>query len=248
MAFHPRSEWATVDIVGRGVPLAGKGVEAAVVHHTVGQWTPGTDKAQWLRNLEAAVMRQAPGNSGGLSAIDYNEMIFPDGDVWEGRGLVREDAATLRFNGQSASWALVGNYDVSGVPDAMVRALAQRIKYAEQRGFLRANPRILGHGEVGTFATACPGRFMRDRLPEVRALVAAGGPTEENDEMADAATQLLLTDVIERLKRLEDMSNHVLNDIIPGGYAKRAGIPGAQKYRLTDTLERVRKIETKVGA
>jgi hypothetical protein len=186
MGFHLRAEWA--DLHPNFSPAL-RPAGTAVVHHTVGAWHPGQDKVQWLRGLEHSVTDNvAPGNSSPLSAIDYNELIFPDGDVWEGRGLNNEDAATYRFNGQSVSWALVGNYDVNQVPDAMVRALADRIVAAMKAGYLISAPRVIGHRDVGTFATACPGRFTEERLPEVRALVIAGGSGSLDDMSAEDVT------------------------------------------------------------
>lgn len=176
MGFHLRSEWSD-DV--RQLQPAGLHVGTAVVHHTVATWRPGQDKAIWLRGLEHSVTDHvASGNSTSLTAIDYNELIFPDGDVWEGRGLAHEDAATYHFNGESASWALIGNYDVTAVPDVMVYALARRVRVASSLSYLAEHPLVTGHGDVGTFATACPGRFAKARLVEVRGWVANGVPDD----------------------------------------------------------------------
>lgn len=238
MTYISRSEWSDDK---HSLSPAQKGVGYAVIHHTVGAYTGG-DKKTWLRNLEHAVTdHPAPGNSSSLVAIDYSELIFPDGTVAEGRGFAHEDAATYQFNAKSVSWALIGNYDTNPVPDVMIHALAERIQSAIQQGWLKPQPTIEGHRDVGTFATACPGRFTEQRLSEVRSLVAS--PTEDED-MTEDEKKLLFATVAE----LHEKVNWCLNSLIPGGYDHRTGTPDAHQPYLHDVAAEVAAIKTKVGA
>lgn len=197
MGFHVRDEWADRH---PSMSPANTGVGTAVVHHTASSgaevaWASGRQD-DYLRALEHSVTDHvAPGNSSPLIAIDYNELIFPDGEVWAGRGFAFQDAATYRFNTESVSWALIGNYDVNDVPAPMLTALAGRIQAASREGWLRPSPAILGHGDVGTFPTACPGRFMRARLPQLRTLVASGVTASAVTQKAGKMLRLISGDI-----------------------------------------------------
>lgn len=171
MGLHLRAEWATRN---PAFSPARKGVGTVVVHHTAGSASLA-NKAQTLRGLEDMVTRKAPGNSSPLIALDYSVLVFADGDVWAGRGFQFEDAATLRFNAQSVSVCAVGNYDIDQPPPALLNGIAYATQLAIAGGWVVPHPSIVGHRDVGTFATACPGRYLEAQLPTIRRLV--GGVT-----------------------------------------------------------------------
>ena len=73
-----------------------------------------------LRQIESYVI------SIGYLAIDYNLMVFQDGDVWEGRGLSHEDAATKDHNSDSVSICAVGNFETTSFHAAALSLLLAR--------------------------------------------------------------------------------------------------------------------------
>lgn len=140
------------------------------------------DKAACLRGIESHVL------SIGYIAIDYNLMVFQDGDVWEGRGLPNEDAATKDHNADSVSICAVGNFEVEAAPDVMCRAIGQAFRVASDQGWLIGNATIYPHN--ATYSTACPGRNLSAKLGTVRAAYA-GQSTNGDDELDKTQAQQL---------------------------------------------------------
>jgi len=121
----------------------------------------------------------------GWADIGYNFLVDRFGRTWEGRygGITRPvvGAQTLNFNSVSMGVSAIGNYDVGAVPQPMTNAFkaifAWKFSLAgiPATGTVVANGkslnRISGHRDA--FATACPGRYLYARLPEIRAGVKA---------------------------------------------------------------------------
>lgn len=237
--LHLRSEWADRHPnMGR----AAKGVGTVVIHHTAG--AVGTDHAATLRGLEHSVTdHPAPGNSQPLIALDYNLMVFPDGSIWEGRGLGFEDGATYKFNAQSVSICAVGNYQTTQPTDELLEGIATAIQLAISGGWVRANPTIEGHRDVGTFATACPGQYLEAQIPRIRQMVSTGVTAQEEDD--DMYTQ----DDRDRDKATA-MKVQAILDTVEG--IKNAEFEGgsfaAGKARLPKIAADVKTLLARVGA
>ncbi|MGZ7018854.1 MAG: N-acetylmuramoyl-L-alanine amidase [Acidimicrobiia bacterium] len=156
--IHARSEWTDRQV---NFSQAQRGVSDVFIHHEGGaaRGVP-KDKAKVLREIEDGVLRK------GYIAIDYNLMVFADGDIWEGRGLAHEDAATIHNNPTSVSICAVGNFEIEDAPDALISGIAQAIGLTAEAGWSTPHPRIRPHREV--FATACPGHNLNARMDEIR--------------------------------------------------------------------------------
>ena len=141
-----------------------------------------SDKAACLRGIEAHVL------SIGYIAIDYNLMVFQDGDVWEGRGLPNEDAATKDHNTDSVSICAVGNFEIEAAPAAMVNAIGQAFRVATQQGWMVNGAAIYPHS--ATYSTACPGRNLNAQMGAIRAAYTSGGTTPEEDLTPTQSQQL----------------------------------------------------------
>ncbi|HEY5248566.1 MAG TPA: N-acetylmuramoyl-L-alanine amidase, partial [Dermatophilaceae bacterium] len=121
----------------------------------------------------------------GWSDIGYNFLVDRFGRIWEGRygGATRAvvGAQTLNFNAVSMGVSGIGNFDVAGVPQAMTNAFkrifAWKFSLAKipATGTVRVNGKVLQRvsGHRNAFQTACPGRFLYARVPEIRAGTAA---------------------------------------------------------------------------
>lgn len=195
------------------------------VHHEGGaaRGVPA-DKARVLREIELGVLPK------GYIAIDYNLMVFNDGDIWEGRGLANEDGATIHNNPTSVSICAVGNYEREAAPDALIDGIARAVQYAAQTGATVGHPNIRPHRAV--FATACPGANLNARMDDIRAR-AAGAPTEEDD--LDPKHAKMIEEIHDRVGWLADIE-------IPGGFAQR----GKATPRTQALLDLVQKLGAKV--
>lgn len=206
--IHTRNEWTTRQ---PNWQTPRRGVPDAFIHHEGGavRGVPG-NKAAVLREIEQGVLGK------GYIAIDYNLMVFNDGDIWEGRGLAHEDGATINNNATSVSICAVGNYEREPAPDALINGIAAAVQYAGQSGWAAPKPNIRPHRDV--FSTACPGANLYARMGDIRAR-AAGQPQGEDDLTPDQATQLNATAL--RVADMEDKIGWILAYLKDGGYDKR---------------------------
>src|SRR6478736_2338712 len=148
---------------------ARKAVRDIFIHHEGGgvRGNPA-DKAAVLRQIESYVLNK------GYIAIDYNVMVFNNGEVWAGREVWNEDAATINNNPTSVSICAVGNYQVEPASDALINGIKQAIREIVESGYSIRNPSIRAHKEV--FSTACPGRNLIARMDELKNWEAAPTP------------------------------------------------------------------------
>jgi len=128
----------------------------------------------------------------GWSDIGYNFLVDRFGRTWEGRygGMTRAvvGAQTMNYNAVSTGVSAIGNFEGTAVPAAMAtafkRVLAWKLSLsgvpaignvpsplAPSWSSTKYFQRISGH-RAG-FQTACPGRYLYARLPEIRAGAAA---------------------------------------------------------------------------
>lgn len=171
-----------------------KPVGVVYVHHDAGSFlSPPTPTIQ-------AIQRQHQ-DVNGWSDIAYQEWIAYNGDVYEGRGFGVVDGATAGQGGDSLSICLQGNFE-NVLPDArQIQSLVNRIVACAQEGRLSPGFQILAHRQapphynkagVNLNATACCGKWLVERLPEIRTRVAASlhptpvpDPTDPSEEDID---------------------------------------------------------------
>lgn len=178
--MHLRSEWT---IRTPAWQPARRGVGDIFIHHEGGasRGVP-KDKPAVLREIESGVLGK------GYIAIDYNLMVFNDGDIWEGRGLSHEDGATIHNNPTSVSICAVGNFERENAGQALVDGIAEACRITAASGWASPYPTIHPHREV--FATACPGANLNRRMDDIRARFHSPSLPTEDDLTAEQATQL----------------------------------------------------------
>lgn len=179
-AIHLRSEWGAAPFVGTPEVTD---VQAAVVHHTVSSNTyTAAQVPAMLRSIQAYHV-----NGRGWSDIGYNFLVDRFGRIWEGRqgGITKEirGVHASEANSVSTGISVIGNHDVAGVPAAVRTAVSRLIawKLALHGVVVGATfelggkvfPNIIGHRDVPTAQTACPGRYLYPLLPSIRSQAAA---------------------------------------------------------------------------
>jgi hypothetical protein len=159
--IYPRSSWNPRYQDG-DLTLSGP-AEQVSVHHTVtAQLSPAATRAQeheQMRKIESV------GQSRFGTGISYNVVIFPSGNAYQGASFHRRGTHTGGRNSTTRSICFAGNYEENKPTDAQI-AKAHAI-YAEGEGeqWDRDAP-LFGHRDVSQ--TACPGRHVYARLPEIK--------------------------------------------------------------------------------
>jgi peptidoglycan hydrolase-like protein with peptidoglycan-binding domain len=179
-AVFSRAAWGADEGLRRDAPEYGQ-IQLGFVHHTVSSNTyTAAQVPAMIRGIYAYHVQ-----SNGWSDIGYNFLIDRFGRTWEGRygGMDQAviGAQTKNYNSWSMGVSAIGNFDVAGVPQAMTNAFkrifAWKLSLAgiPATGTVVANgksfQRVSGHRDG--FQTACPGRYLYAKLPEIRAGAAA---------------------------------------------------------------------------
>ena len=179
-AISTRAAWGANEGLRRVAPVYGQ-VKLGFIHHTVSSNTyTAAQVPAMIRGMYAYHVQTL-----GWNDIGYNFLIDRFGRIWEGRfgGMTRAvvGAQTLNYNAVSTGVSAIGNFDTAAPPQAVTnafkRVLAWKLSLAgiPAKGSVVANgksfQRISGHRDG--FATACPGRFLYAKLPEIRTGAAA---------------------------------------------------------------------------
>ncbi|MGM0617836.1 MAG: N-acetylmuramoyl-L-alanine amidase [Actinomycetota bacterium] len=180
-----REEWgANEGWVKRSPSIASK-IDHVVVHHTAN----GND---YSREDGPALVRSIHywhTQANGWNDIGYNMLVDRYGVVYEGRagGLDRAvvGAHAAGFNTGSFGISVIGNFDQADIPNAAYASLVQSIGWKMRLHGMNLSPSrtftkngkvvntISGHRDVGY--TACPGRYLYQRLDTLRGQVATAG-------------------------------------------------------------------------
>ncbi|MBF4161848.1 FG-GAP-like repeat-containing protein [Nocardioides acrostichi] len=193
-----RAQWGADESMRDKPSLHYGEVHAGFVHHTVNanDYTraevPGI-----IRSIYAYHVR-----SKGWSDIGYNFLVDRFGRIWEGRygGVDRPvvGAHTLGYNDDAFAMSAIGNYEIARPSQAIISAYGALFAWklslhgvdaasTRQRVAGRTFQAINGHRDAGQ--TACPGRYLYARLPDIRRLAAA--------DQASWAARDLRTDLVQ---------------------------------------------------
>ncbi len=180
--IYSRAQWGADENMRDKGSLHYFEVHAGFVHHTVNandytrEEVPGI-----LRSIYAYHTK-----SRGWSDVGYNFLVDRFGRIWEGRygGVDRPvvGAHTLGYNDDSFAMSAIGNFDLVQPTQAMIEAYAALFawklslhgvtatstkQYVTKRYFQAIN----GHRDAA--ATACPGKYLYAKIPEIRQLAGA---------------------------------------------------------------------------
>ncbi len=187
-----RAQWGADESLRTWAPRYASTIKAATLHHTA-------DSDDYSATQVPAVLRSIyryHAVSLGWGDIGYNVIVDKFGKIWEGRsgGLASTviGAHAGGFNNATFGVSMLGNYDIAQPTEEMVDSVARitawklslfdvdpvgrttltssgggTSKYAA--GVQVTLPTIFGHRDVGS--TACPGRHLYAKLPDIRARV-----------------------------------------------------------------------------
>ncbi len=177
-----RAQWGADERLRDPGSLHYGSVSAGFVHHTAtSNGYSRADVPGIMRSIYAYHTQ-----SRGWSDIGYNFLVDRFGQIWEGRygGVDRPvvGAHTLGYNDYAFAMSAIGNYDLTGPSEAMLQAYGALFAWklglagvdassTRQRvgsGYFQA---VNGHRDAGQ--TACPGRYLYAKLPQIRTLAAA---------------------------------------------------------------------------
>lgn len=184
-AIVSRAQWGANETWVTRAPNIAPTVDHVVVHHTAnGNNYSRSDGPALVRSIHYWHTQ-----ANGWNDIGYNVLVDRYGVVYEGRrgGLDRAvvGAHAAGFNTGSFGISVIGNFDIADIPSAAYASLARTISWkmrhhgmdlSPSRTFIKNNRRvntISGHRDVGS--TACPGRFLYQRLDALRVQVATAG-------------------------------------------------------------------------
>lgn len=174
-----RAQWGADERMRDKSSLSYYEVHAGFVHHTVNANGYTRDQVPALLRGIYAYHTQ----SKGWSDIGYNFVVDRFGRIWEGRygGVARPvvGAHTLGYNEYSFAMSALGNFDSAKPSAAMLDAYGRLFAWklslhgvstaaTKQQVGDRTFPAINGHRDAGT--TACPGRYLYNRLTRIREL------------------------------------------------------------------------------
>ena len=212
-----RAQWGADERMRDPGSLRYYEVHAGFVHHTVNANDYTRDEVPGIiRSIYAYHTRSL-----GWSDIGYNFLVDRFGRIWEGRygGVDRAvvGAHTLGYNDYAFAMSAIGNFELTRPRRAMLQAYGRLFAWKLSLHGVSAGSRrqrlggstfraINGHRDAGQ--TACPGRYLYDRLPAIRRLAAEAqlgwaGRERRTDVAASGHPDLVL-------RRAEDKTGWVL--------------------------------------
>jgi uncharacterized protein with LGFP repeats len=179
--IYSRAQWGADEKMRDKTSLHYFEVHAGFVHHTVNANDYSRDEVPGiLRSIYAYHTK-----SRGWSDIGYNFLVDRFGRIWEGRygGIDRPvvGAHTLNYNDYSFAMSAIGNYDIKKPSSAMVQAYGALFAWklslhgvnaasTKQQVGKKVFQAINGHRNAAS--TACPGKYLYARIPDIRRLAA----------------------------------------------------------------------------
>jgi hypothetical protein len=180
--IYSRAQWGANESLRDAGSLRYFEVHAGFVHHTVNANSYTRDEVPGILRSIYAYHTQ----SKGWSDVGYNYLVDRFGRIWEGRagGIDRAvvGAHTLGYNDYAFAMSAIGNFDITEPSSAMVQAYGALFAWKlSLHGIDASSTRqwvgskyfqaVNGHRDAGQ--TACPGRYLYARIPEIRRLAAA---------------------------------------------------------------------------
>ena len=133
------------------------------IHHTV---TPNNDSmsmAARIRQIQSFHIA-----SRGWCDIGYHFLVGQDGQVYQGRYENKTGAHAAGANTNNVGVSFVGDFSSAAPSSSMLDAGARIVRaLAATWGIGLNRDRIVGHRQVGTTSTACPGQQLYGRLDDL---------------------------------------------------------------------------------
>ena len=177
--IYSRAQWGANEKLRDKGSLHYGTIRGGFVHHTVNANNYSrADVPGIIRGIYSYHVKTR-----GWSDIGYNFLVDRFGRIWEGRagGVARPvvGAHTLGYNDDSFAMSAIGNYETAKPSTALINAYAALFAWklslhgvdAGDTSVTIAGKRfaaISGHRDAGS--TACPGKYLYARIPDIRRL------------------------------------------------------------------------------
>lgn len=122
-----------------------------------------------MRSLQAGAI------SGGYVDLEYSIVVDNDGQLYMSRGIGRDPAATGGRNSISHAICAMGNYEHDAVSDRLLDGIASAALYLYANGGLQRAAITGPHRDAPENATACCGRNLIARIPDLNEMIGGGG-------------------------------------------------------------------------
>lgn len=103
----------------------------------------------------------------GFDGISYTDVVYPSGRVYMGRGFQRIGAHTYGRNSFSYGIVFVGNFELGPPSERAIKGAKFTINKGQKWHRIRKGCKVDGHRNAPGAATACPGRYLMARVPEI---------------------------------------------------------------------------------
>lgn len=130
------------------------------IHHSAG--VPGSDEKAYMRSIQNYHM-----NHNKWSDIGYSFMVFPSGNIYEGRGWGVVGAHTQGHNSKSHGICFAGNFQNTSPTIAALDACRWLISEGQDKGYIKKGTQPTG-GHRDVDSTACPGNLLYAKLDYLR--------------------------------------------------------------------------------
>jgi peptidoglycan hydrolase-like protein with peptidoglycan-binding domain len=216
MKIYTRSEWSAAHPAGAGP--AAKPATTLWLHHTAGK----SGAVSATVEQDCALLRELEqiGQSRFGRGISYTFVITRSGRIFEGTGPGREGSHTRGLNRTGAAICLTGNYQTIEPNDKQLAALTWLVRHGAERGWWKDAQLAGGHQDAPGAATACPGRNLLSRVPEVNA--AATGQHIASGGMPLVGPSTATLEQAQEWARGKNAHPRFVDDILPAIY--RAGL------------------------
>lgn len=174
MKIYSRSEWGARYRDGVGSRTVGS--LEKYLHHSVTTQLPQTATLA----QEIAEMRkiEAIGQSRFGTGMSYTTVFFPSGNIFEGVSLHRVSSHSgSGRNTRGAGLCFAGNYELYQPTDKQIYSLREYLSYGVDVGWWRNQFITEAHRQFK--ATACPGKFLYARLPQINRVEQLPNPDPE---------------------------------------------------------------------
>lgn len=159
MAFYSRAQWGARKPKSKYI-ISNLPAPEVWIHHSV--TANGPDEIQIMKQIQNYHMNQNK-----WADIAYSFVVFPSGNIYEGRGWAVVGAHTANHNSKSHAICFAGNFQNEQPTDAAINAARWLISEGKSQGFVKSGTQPTG-GHRDVAATACPGNNLYAKIEALR--------------------------------------------------------------------------------
>uniref|UniRef100_A0A1B6F137 Peptidoglycan-recognition protein n=1 Tax=Cuerna arida TaxID=1464854 RepID=A0A1B6F137_9HEMI len=156
-----RSQWGAKPPKTPQKKIVGS-VSYVIIHHTGGSLCcAGKPCPEIVRNIQHHHMKDK-----NYDDIGFNWLVAQTGQIFEGRGWGVAGAAAEDFNAKAVSISLIGDFNYESPQKVQLEAVHRLIRSGVENGKIDSSYKLLGHNQVKSTPTDCPGTKLRELIRE----------------------------------------------------------------------------------